>query len=675
MVDGLNDPQREAVLHDEGPILVLAGAGSGKTRVITHRMARLVKEGVPPARICALTFTNKAAAEMRARVARLLPNSSLAADLSVGTFHSLGLRMVRAERAELGLPRGFTIYDSADQMGVLREILRDKMKDGRRFDVKSIHARISLAKNSFIAPGEFQPEEHDEYDVICQEVYPQYQEAMRAFGALDFDDLIVEPVRLMRENPQVERRWAEQFQYLLVDEYQDTNKTQLHLLKALCNGHENVCVVGDDVQSIYSWRGANSEQILDFEKDFSGAKVVVLDQNYRSTPSILQVANAVIENNKKRRGKKLWSDCAVGEPVVAVRCSDPDAESRFLVQQIQDLLEDGTTEHREIAVLYRSNLQTRNVEAAFREHDIPYVVYGGQQFFERKEVKDLLAYLRVGCNQSDEMSLRRVINYPARGIGAQTIARATAWRKAHRVSLWKALAVADGLPPRSVAAVEAFHKLIEELSSKLKEGDLVAAVRWLVDAIKLEADIRAASPSSSAARRRLDNIEGFISLLQRFAESKPDLKAFEDFLRKLSLDMGSDSAEENTRNRIVLTTLHGAKGLEFDNVFLIGMEEELLPHARTLMPKSNDILDPDHVADISEERRLAYVGMTRARKRLFLTRATHRSPRGRAVPRTPSRFLCEIPTEMLVSRDFAEEERRPVDPDSVSQLFALLAES
>ena len=674
MLDGLNSPQREAVLHETGPILVLAGAGSGKTRVITHRMAHLIKNGVAPGRICALTFTNKAAAEMQSRVARLLPNPSMAKELSVGTFHSLGLRIIRAERNELDLPRGFSIYDAADQMGVIKEVLRGHAGD-RRYDAKAIQSRISLAKNGFVEPEDFLPEVHDEYDLVCAEVYPEYQEAMHAFGALDFDDLIVQPVRLLRDNAGARNRWANQFEYILVDEYQDTNRTQLLFLKALCGDHENVCAVGDDDQSIYSWRGANSEQILHFEKDFEGAKVVVLDQNYRSTSSILDVANSVIVNNEKRRGKKLWSDLGGGDQVVSVRCTDPDAEARFVVQQINDLVDSHQTEHRDIAVLYRSNLQTRNIEAALRENDLPYVVFGGQQFFERKEVKDVLAYLRLGCNQADEMSLRRTINYPARGIGAKTLARATAYRKNHRMSLWRALEAADDLPERAKRSVGEFQSMILELNQKLEAGNFVSAVRWLVDAIKLDTDIKMASPSTSAARRRLDNIEGFIRLLEKFEETPKQVSDLEELLRKLSLDLGSDSADESGQNRIVLTTLHGAKGLEFENVFLVGMEEELLPHARTLMPKANDILDPDHVADISEERRLAYVGITRAKRRLYLSRAAYRSPRGRPVPRTPSRFLCEVPPELLAARDFAEEERKPVDAESVSQLFALLADS
>jgi superfamily I DNA/RNA helicase len=679
----LNGPQRDAVVHAGGPLLVVAGAGSGKTRVITHRIAHLVLEvGVDPRHIAALTFTNKAAAEMRSRVARLIGKPPLARQLTMGTFHSLGLAILQRERAALGYPRGFVVYDTADQMGVVREILRHtRGAEDRQFDARSILTRISLAKNAFRPPEEYAPAEGDEYDAVTAEVYPRYQTALRGFAALDFDDLITETVRLLREGGEVRERWAGAFRHVLVDEYQDTNRSQLLLVEELVARHGNLCAVGDDDQSIYSWRGANPRHIRDFERDFPGARVVVLDQNYRSTPTILAAANAVIRNNTDRRGKELWSACADGPRIAAVVAVDPEEEARFLAQEIARLTGDGRP-LRDIAVLYRSNIQTRELETALRAARLPYVMVGGQQFYERKEVKDVIAYLRVALSERDEISLRRIINYPGRGVGPTTVEKLT--RRAHgsHTTMWRAVvegasgAVGAGLDlrPAQADALAGLVAAIGELRDALETTGVEAAMRRLIETIDLHGDLRAASPSLTAAQRRIDNVESLIRLLTQQQKRKPGRDALLEYLRFLSLATGDDEdSADSGGERIILTTLHGAKGLEFPVVFLIGVEEEILPHARSLMPHANDVSDQDHVSDVSEERRLAYVGITRAQEMLYVTRCASRRRHGRQVPCTPSRFLLEIPEELMEARDVAAESREPVHAGELSAFFQKFA--
>jgi len=688
----LNGPQREAVVHAGGPLLVVAGAGSGKTRVITHRIADLVLDrGVDPRHIAALTFTNKAAAEMRSRVARLIGKPALARQLTMGTFHSLGLSILQRERAALGHPRGFVVYDTADQVGVVREIMRHtRGGEDRQFDARSILTRISLAKNAFRPPEDYAPAEGDEYDAITAEVYPRYQAALRGFAALDFDDLITETVRLLRDDGDVRERWASAFRHVLVDEYQDTNRSQLLLVEALVARHGNLCAVGDDDQSIYSWRGANPRHIRDFERDFPGARVVVLDQNYRSTPTILAAANAVIRNNGDRRGKELWSACADGPRIAAVVAVDPEEEARFVAQEISRLVGEGRP-FSDFAVLYRSNIQTREMETTLRTARLPYVMVGGQQFYERKEVKDLIAYLRVALSERDEISLRRIINYPARGVGPTTIEKLTQSAHARHTTMWRAVVDgasgaggaggtggaggADGaIRPAQADALAGLVAAIAELRDSLDSGGVEAALRRLIETIDLHGDLRAASPSVSAAQRRVDNVESLIRLLVAHEKRKPGREALLEYLRFLSLATSDDEdARDAGGERVILTTLHGAKGLEFPVVFLIGAEEEILPHARSLMPHANDVSDPDHVADVSEERRLAYVGITRAQEMLYVTRCASRRRHGRQVPCTPSRFLLEIPEELMERRDVAAESREPVHAGELSAFFQKFA--
>jgi len=695
----LNPPQREAAGHGGGPILVLAGAGSGKTRVITFRIAHLLGLGIPPSAICAVTFTNKAAEEMRERVGALVRDNRIARELTIGTFHALGLQILRIERKALGMPRGFTIYDQSDSMGALREAMRS-IKDGdRRFDMKAIQTRISLAKNAFVGPDEYEGNPADDYDAMTTLVYPKYQEMLRACAAFDFDDLIVEPARLFARDEAVGRRWAERFRYVMVDEFQDTNAAQLRMVQHLVSDHQNLCVVGDDDQSIYSWRGADPTNILEFEKLFPGAKVVKLEQNYRSTKTVLAAANAVIANNKQRHGKQLWSQLGEGEPITHAVAETAEDEAKWVAAEITKLIKDGRR-WSDIAVMYRSNIQAKILEEELRTASVPYVMYGGQQFFERKEVKDLLAYLRVAINPRDELALRRIINYPARGIGATTVERLVTAAHAKHASLWESLRAAvsgtgtlpgmgtmlpvddpDEARPEAVVDIgdlrgaarngilELVH-VVSELGGAINDGiDVVTATRTLLEDIRLYDDLKMAAGSMAAAQRRIDNVEGLLATLQRFSERGKGKEALAEYLRMLSLESSKDEKDDGG-DKVVLCTLHGAKGLEFPVCFMVGLEEELLPHARTLNPQVTDVLDVDHATDISEERRLCYVGITRAQRKLYLTRSCTRITRGRSVPRTPSRFLLEIPDELLEVRDIAEEARQQVPKDEVRNFFA-----
>lgn len=677
----LNPPQREAASHGTGPLLVLAGAGSGKTAVITYRIAHLLETGVSADAICAVTFTNKAAAEMRSRIAALLNNREIAKRLTIGTFHALGLQILRTERNALGLARGFAIYDQADQLGAVREAMRSVHDGDRRYDAKAIQTRISLAKNAFIGPEEYEGNPADDYDAITASVYPRYQDALRACAAFDFDDLIVEPTRLWDRDPAIRAKWSSRFQYVMVDEFQDTNRAQVRMVQTLVERHSNLCVVGDDDQSIYSWRGADPTNILTFAQLFKGAKVVKLEQNYRSTNAILAAANEVIANNNNRHGKTLWSKLGNGELITHAVAATAEDEAKWLAREIRTL-HDGGRRWNDVAVLYRSNIQAKVLEEELRQHDVPYVMYGGQQFFERKEVKDVIAYLRVAVSPRDELSLRRVLNYPARGIGAATVEKLVAAAHSSRHTLWDTLAsIVDGDSEALVSenrlgaakpALADFVAAVRRVAAAVQAGhDLVAATRQLIEDIALYDDLRAASASLSAAQRRIDNVMSLLDSLQRFTDKGRGPDRLADYLRQLTLDTSDDKHDDG--DKVILTTLHGAKGLEFPVCFIIGLEEELLPHARTLNPQATDVTDPDHATDISEERRLCYVGITRAQRKLYLTRACTRISRGRVMPRTPSRFLLEIPDELLEIRDLGEEARQRVPEDELRSFFATLA--
>ena len=682
---GLNPSQRAAVEHEYGPMLVLAGAGSGKTRVVTHRIARLIERGTAARSILAVTFTNKAAAEMRERVVSLV-GQKVGKDLHVSTFHRFGLDVLGAETRALGL-RGssFAIFDAADQAGVVREILRD-IRAGKAYDIGAILARISNAKNAFLTAEAWEAQQQkgkgvDDYDEISMLVYPRYQAALRTFQAFDFDDLICEVVSLWKRRPDVRDRYRQRFRQVIVDEYQDTNHAQLELVRLLADDHRNVMVVGDDDQSIYAWRGADVRNILDFEEHFPGAKVVKLEENYRSVKAILDVANAALAGSSARRhGKTLRATRHAEHRVQVVICADPDVEASFVGAEVQRLLEQEAVRPKEIAILYRSNLQAQPIESALKERAVPYRMIGGQQFFERKEVKDLIAYLRVVLNPTDEMSLRRIINYPARGLGDVAVGKLSAWATANDTSLWTAVlkphAIRD-LPPAAMEGCRSLTRLVEAMRLRLETFTPASVARALVGEIGLKEDIVAGSTTNQAAARRWGNVEGLLNVFfRREEQGKGDRASFAEFLRLLALRQ--DGEEEEATDRITLTTVHGAKGLEWRHVFLIGLEEGLLPHARTLEDRATDVTpDGDAAVSIEEERRLFYVAVTRARDRLWMSRCKLRGMRGKLVQRTPSRFLADVPPELYDER----EEEAKVAPElektkagAAGVLAAILAE-
>jgi DNA helicase-2/ATP-dependent DNA helicase PcrA len=711
----LNPSQQAAVEHDLGPLLVLAGAGSGKTRVVTQRVARLIERGVHARSIMAVTFTNKAAAEMHDRVKSLV-GQKIAKDLSVSTFHRFGLNVLGAETRALGL-RGsaFAIFDQADAAGVVREILRD-IKVGRNYDVPAILARLSNAKNAFVEPDAWQraelgeapkkapqraregseppgpivaksgdararrrerevQENVDAYDEIASIVYPRYLAALRTLQAFDFDDLICEVVRLWRRRPDVLERWQMRYRYLIVDEYQDTNHAQLELVRLLGGAHRNVCVVGDDDQSIYAWRGADVRNILDFESHFAGAKVVKLEHNYRSTKAVLDVANAVLSGSGARRHpKSIIATRDQGDKTQVIVAADPEVEASFVGAEIQRIIEQGSRP-RDIAVLYRSNLQSADIEAALKERAIPTRMIGGTQFYERKEVKDLIGYLDLALHPDHEIALRRVINYPARGLGDVAVAKLAAHATAHDASLWSVVSrahIVQDLAPAALEGCRSLVRLIEATRARFDRGEPSAQIaRALATDIGLKEDIQAGSTSNNAAARRWGNVEGILGVFQRRDDKgKGDRAQFAEFLRLISLR--EDSGEEEATDRVTLTTMHGAKGLEFRFVFVIGLEEGLMPHSRTLEERATDA--PQKTAEgqdeaptslsIEEERRLFYVAVTRARDRLYLTRAKHRGMRGKMAARTPSRFLLEIPPELVDER----EEQAAVAPEAAKTM-------
>jgi DNA helicase-2/ATP-dependent DNA helicase PcrA len=680
-LDELNPPQREAATTIDGPLLVLAGAGSGKTRVITYRVAYLLERGIRPEQILAVSFTNKSADEMEERVGKLVgPRARL---LTLSTFHSLGLMILKAEREALSMASGFTIYDQADQMGLLRELLRQVHIEDRRFDVKAILFRISLAKNAFLSPEVYaarvrEDVRDDEYDLIAAEMYPRYEAQLQQLHALDFDDLITRTVRLIDENEGVRARWGNRFHYVMVDEYQDTNRAQFKLMEHLVRAKKNLCVVGDDDQSIYGWRGAEAGHILEFERQFPGAKVVRLEENYRSTPQILNAANGVISHNVKRHKKTLWTARPPGEKLRLIVADDAEAEAKFVAEEIELLRATRNYKLSDCAVLYRSNIQARALEEALRAQRLEYEVVGGQSFFERKEVKDAIAYLKLAMHPRDEIALRRIINYPARGIGATTVDKLAEWAKANGKTLTAAceavaqahvLASGDGpmfggaeevsapqLEARQRQAVAGFSDLMQRGRAQLGSGVLLDGVRAFLKETGIDEDIRASAPSGVAAQRRLENLEGFLLSLGRFQEraGAGAIDALGAYLHRLMLKSQDDDAEAEEQDRITLVTLHGSKGLEFPVVFIVGMEEELLPHRRTLYPQGPDVTQASAAGveiDLGEERRLLYVGITRAREQLYLTRCRARTSRASQKPRAPSRFLEEIPPELIELRE------------------------
>jgi DNA helicase-2/ATP-dependent DNA helicase PcrA len=659
----LNPPQREAVTTTEGPLLVLAGAGSGKTRVIAHRVAYLLWSGADARAILAVTFTNKAAGEMQERVAALA--GDLGRAVRVSTFHSFGLRMLEEEHRAAGLPKRFSIADAGDQLALVKRCMREVNVDDRAFDARRVLFRISAAKNALAQRIAVRPAgQGDDYDLVAAEAFPRYEAALRAQRAVDFDDLIARPVALLRSDEALRARWQARFRWLLVDEYQDTNRCQLELLKLLAGERRNVCAVGDDDQAIYGWRGAEVKNILRFDRHFPGAKEVRLEQNYRSTGNVLACANAVIARNADRKAKRLWTSAGAGERVRVAALETEEDEARFVAEEISRLRGEGRA-LGDVAVLYRLNAQSRPIEEALREIGAPYRVHGGPAFFDRAEVRDLLAYLKLCASADDEVSLARVVNVPARGIGDASLERLHRWAGSAGLGLFEALeraAEAPGLPRGAAERMAEFAALVRRFQLAFRAGPLGETARRLVAEVDLYAHARAGVKSADAGARRVDALDGLLRSLEsweRRTARRPTLPAW---LARLALDSREEEDPEAAHG-VTLMTLHAAKGLEFPVVFLVGLEEDLLPCAGI----------QGDARDLDEERRLAYVGITRARERLYLTRAATRVKRGKALARTPSRFLADLPEGAWEAHDAAAPAPRDAADRSAEVLDALRA--
>jgi len=640
---GLNPQQAEAVLTTEGPVLILAGAGSGKTRVLTQRIAYLIGEKrVPPWGILAITFTNKAAREMKQRVESIVGGG--AEEIWISTFHSLCVRILRRDIDRLGISRNFSILDAGDQMSVIKQCMKELNIDPKLFEPRSVLAAISGAKNELLDPVKYGERVGDPFQKTVARVYEAYQKKLRTNQSLDFDDLIMTTVRLFREVPEVLDFYQKKFRYIHVDEYQDTNRAQYMLISMLAEKFRNVCCVGDADQSIYKWRGADISIILNFEKDYPEAKVIKLEQNYRSTKTILQAANHVIARNLGRKEKNLWTENPAGEKIHYYQGESEHDEAYFIVETIRQQLAT-YKRYDKFAILYRTNAQSRVIEDVLVKSNIPYTIVGGTKFYDRKEIKDILAYLRVISNPDDDISLERIINVPKRNIGDTTVEKLAAYAAAHGMSLYSAMQEASyiGLSARAANAVAAFSELLSHLiqmADYLSVTELVEEVLTRTgyrDSLKEEKSLEAAA--------RLENIEEFLSVTQEF-ERKSEDRTLLAFLTDLALiadidtlperegDAGEDVPQEG---QVTLMTLHSAKGLEFPVVFLAGMEEGIFPHSRALFDDS----------EMEEERRLAYVGITRAEERLYLTGARMRTLFGRTNYNPASRFLQEIPAELL----------------------------
>ena len=634
--DTLNPMQREAVFTTEGPLLVLAGAGSGKTRALTHRVAYLIEEkGVKPWNILAITFTNKAAAEMRERVNNM--SGPAAKDVWLFTFHAFCARFLRMEIDKLpGYGGNFAIYDTADSQNLIKQILKEMNLDDKRFQPSGILSRISNAKNALQDAAAFARQAGDFYEQKVADIYSRYEQKLQLNNALDFDDLLMLSIKLLQENKEVREKYQDRFDYLLVDEYQDTNHAQYLLTKFLAAKHRNICVVGDADQSIYGWRGADIQNILDFEKDYPDAKVIKLEQNYRSTQIILDAANAVIENNTGRKPKNLWTENKSGADIIYFQAVDERDEARFVIEQLQNLQRTENKKLGDMAILYRTNTQSRIFEEMLIKSGISYNMVGGLKFYERKEIKDIIAYLRVIFNPADSLSLLRIINVPKRGIGDASLAKIQAYAAANNVSLFEAVsnaAAIDGLSSRFVSKLDDLAGIIFELMNLAGEAPVEDLIdRVLRDTGYLEELENERTPQ---AQSRIDNLHELISVAQEFAASEEE-NNLENFLAHVALVSDIDDTELG-EDAITLMTLHSSKGLEFPVVFLVGMEEGLFPHARTLMDET----------EIEEERRLCYVGITRAKEKLFLSSTKMRTIYGNTVTYPPSRFLQEIPARLV----------------------------
>lgn len=640
LLNGMNPQQAEAVKSTEGPLLIMAGAGSGKTRVLTHRIAYLVVEReVYPSKILAITFTNKAAREMRNRIDGLL-GAGISESMWVSTFHSMCVRILRRNIDRIGISKNFSILDSADQLSVVKNVLKQLNIDSKRFEPRAILSAISSAKNECITADQYKANSNpnNPYEKVIAQVYEGYEKRLLKNQSLDFDDLIMTTIRLFERVPEVLEFYQNKFQYIHVDEYQDTNHSQYKLVQMLASKFKNICVVGDSDQSIYRWRGADIGNILSFEKDYPNAKVILLEQNYRSTKTILQAANQVIENNESRYPKRLRTDNDEGEKIVVFKAGNEQQEAQYVVKTIQQLMEKENRSLDDFAILYRTNAQSRVMEEVLVKSNMSYQIVGGTKFYDRKEIKDLLAYLRLIANNDDDLSLARIINEPKRSIGATSFERIATYAIEQDRSIFDAMneVVFMGLTPKATSAVEKFRDLIEGLTKMQEYLSVTELVEQVIDKTGYRTMLQ--NEKTIEAESRLENIEEFLSVTKAFEERSDD-KSLIAFLTDLALvaDIDALDKEDSSKGNIILMTMHSAKGLEFPIVFIIGMEENIFPHSRSL----------DDAAEMEEERRLAYVGITRAEQKLYLTCAGSRTLFGRSSFNPPSRFLREISDDIV----------------------------
>jgi len=653
-LSGLNERQKEAVLHSKGPLMIVAGAGSGKTKVLTTRIAHLMANGVDSFHILALTFTNKAAKEMKERVEKILGNNE-ARNLYIGTFHSVFARILRIEADKLGYPNNFTIYDTDDSKAVVKTVINELNLDDKHYKPSTVYNRISAAKNSLVGPGEYandysiQQEDMRANRPAISQIYLAYAKRCFKNGAMDFDDLLFKMYELLTKIPEALSKYQRKFQYILIDEYQDTNTAQYAIIKLLGAQHENVCVVGDDAQSIYSFRGATIQNILQFQKDYEDVKVVKLEQNYRSTKSILNIANEVIKNNKGQIPKVLWTNNMEGEKIKLVRTLSDNEEGKFVADTIQEQKLRNHFRNNDFAILYRTNAQSRAFEESLRRMAIPYTIYGGISFYQRKEIKDLLAYLRVIVNPKDEESLKRIINYPARGIGKTSVDKAVLFANENNISMWDVLVSAPkfGYRAGTLEVIESFVTMIRMFQSELPKKNAYDIAFMVGKQSGLIKDLFDRRQEGDDAIQRYENIQELLNSIKEFTETPANEegevgdKTLGAYLQQITLLTNEDEKDENA-DTVKVMTIHSAKGLEFSCVFACGLEEMLFPNAMSVNTRE----------ELEEERRLFYVVITRAKQHLWITYANTRYKFGQLVQNDPSRFIDEIPSEHL-DRSFA----------------------
>lgn len=637
----LNPRQKEAVEYISGPLLVLAGAGSGKTSVITRKIAYLVNEcGIAARNIAAVTFTNKASREMKERVTSLLPKGS-GKGLTVATFHNLGLTIIRREYKTLGFKPGFSIFDDQDTKALLKDLMLQNSEETDQVDF--VQSQISNWKNEMLTPEEALSTAQGPQDILAARAYEVYEQHLRAYNAVDFDDLILIPVRLFSQHPNVLERWQNRIRYLLVDEYQDTNLSQYRLVRQLVGHRAALTVVGDDDQSIYAWRGARPENLAQLQQDFPSLKVVKLEQNYRSTSRILKAANTLIANNPHVFDKTLWSEMGMGDPIRVIHTKDEGAECERIATEILDMHLRRNVQFKDVSILYRGNFQARLLEMKLQQYQVPYKLTGGTSFFSRAEIKDLMGYLKVLVNPDDDNAFLRIINLPRREIGPSTLQKLGQYALDRQISMFSAcdeLGLEQTMPTNAVERLRRFCKWMQHIGEQCERGDPIAAIQEMIRDIDYEGWIAQNSSSDAMTEKRVQNvwflIDSLKSTLERIQEDDPDAGIQEAINRLILIDMLDRQEEEDDSNRVQLMTLHASKGLEFPHVFLMGMEEELLPHRNSI-----------ETDNIEEERRLAYVGVTRAKQCLTITLAKQRKQYGEVMDCIPSRFLDELPPEDL----------------------------